>query len=505
MNPLATIRRLFRRPAAHHAPRAAAPYRAGEVTRLNRTWQPESWAGDNAIAQNWDLLTSRVRDLARNDPSIIALRNALTDHVIADGLRSLAAVTAGDDLHEVFNRQADELFEEWEQEADVDGRLSWPDLQRQVFEEMLDTGDGLLLRCARAEPDRQVPLCYQVLEAEQLDTSKDRPAGAGQNAIRRGVEVDRFRRPVAYYLFDTHPADTYAASYESRRIPAARVIHLKSRGRPSETRGVSLHRAITQPARDLDTYLGSELTAGIIGSLLTLIHKTANPGNGLGLYPDAETASDTTMADGSQRVRLGRGIVAQIGTDDEVEVAESKRPNRDAKEFIQLIQMLIGMGGGVSRYRLTRDYSGTTYVAGRAARLDDQAHFRPLQGYLARQIVLPVRRAWTIQAAAYGLFAAVTPRRFARELRRWVRLEILPPGVEQLDPAKETDADLAALAAGTTTYQDVWARKGRNWRRAFRQRAREKDYAEELGLVLSYDRPSMPASPAASTNNGEDQ
>ena len=37
-----------------------------------------------------------------------------------------------------FNSESDDLFEHWaENEADVFGRLAWPDMQRQIFSEML--------------------------------------------------------------------------------------------------------------------------------------------------------------------------------------------------------------------------------------------------------------------------------------------------------------------------------------------------------------------------------
>lgn len=479
------------------------PYKGGEINRLNKTWVPAGFSGDGAIGLDWDLLTRRIRDLQRNDPAIIALRRAIVDHVVGMGIASSATVMIGDaadsEMDEEFNFEADAWFEDWaEQDADIEGRLSWPDMQRQLLGEVLDCGEAILLRCASPDPDRPIPLCYQTLEAEQIDSSKDQPRGKSQNEIRRGIELDRYRRPVAYWLFEAHPDDPHSgySGSQSVRVPADRVLHFIAPGRPSQTRGISLYGSITQSARDLDNYLGAELTAANIGALFTLVHKTGNPGSGFGFVGDG-TDSSGSDANGNPLARLGRGIVAQVHKDDEIEQVEAKRPNRDARVFTDLILLMLSMGGGISKYRLTRDYSGTTYVSARAAHMDDRACFRPLQGYVGRRLVLPVRREWTAQMAAYGQLRSISATQFARQRRRWQRVTLQPPGWEATDPEKETDSDLASIGGGFATLESVNARRGQNWRRVILQREREIAFAKKHHVELNYDRPSTPGKKAA--------
>ena len=470
---------------------AGGAYRGADITRLNKSWQPQHYSGDGAIQQAWDLLTRRIRDLGRNDPAIIALREVLTNNVIRTGIATMAAATVEDDPDDEYNDESDSRWEEYcLDHADWEGKLSFQDIQRQLFKEMLEPGEALLLECADPSPDRPIPLCYQVLEGEQLDETVDRQAGPQQNEIVRGIELDRRRRPVAYWLFDVNPNDPHA-SYQARsvRVPAERILHLVLPGRPSATRGVSLYSAITQSARDLDNYLGTELTAAIIASLFTVVHKTGNPGVGMG-FADGDAEADDY---GNQRVKLGRGIVSQIAREDSVEALTVNRPNAQARTFVDLILMLIGMGGGISKYRLTRDYSATTYVAARAARLDDADAFEPMQAYFGRRVCRRVRRRWTQLMAGYGRFTSLTPAQFAAQPSRWLACELLYPGVAQIDKQKETDADLASLGAHTSTYQRIYARQGLNYRRELRQAKREKDFLALLQLQPNLMRPSTPA------------
>ena len=63
-------------------------------------------------------------------------------------------------------------------------------------------------------------------------------------------------------------------------------------------------------------------------------------------------------------------------------------------------------------------------------------------------------------------------------------------GMEHVDPAKEAKAQEIRLSNHTTTLAHEYARQGRDWAEALRQRARETALIRELGL----DAPP-PASP----------
>jgi lambda family phage portal protein len=479
----------------------ANAYRGGKLDRLTHDWNPGSYSGDGAIAESADLLNRRFRDLGGNDPIFQTLVANLVDMVIATGITTVADVRVGETYDDEFNDESDEIFEEWaNDEIDIEGNLSEAALHRQAFSEMLETGGSIILRCLDESPSRICPLAYQVLEYEQLDGSKERTATASQNAIRRGVEVDGNNRPVAYWLLDAHPDDPYAsvkATSDSVRVPAERVIHLRLPGRPSQTRGVPFYTSVMRTVRDIDNYLGDELTSATIASLFSVVHKT-DPKviarqSGMGFSGDGSGVYEDSL--GNPRVDLAQGIVSQVPHDDEIAVIQSSRPNSNAEPFIRLMLLLCSMAGRMSPYRVTRDYSGTTYVAARAARLDDNSSFRPMQRLFARMVSIPIRREWTrYRAATREGFQALSSSQLAQQPRRWLKTDVLYPGIEQIDPEKETDADIAGLGALTKTYQGICARSVLHWRRHLRQVARERKYIiETLGLEPKLDRPSTPA------------
>lgn len=246
-----------------------------------------------------------------------------------------------------------------------------------------------------------------------------------------------------------------------------------------------------QSSKDLDWYLGNEMTAAALGALLTLVVKRKNgAGTGLGFAGDG-TSGDTD-AHGNSLVKLGRGIVADIGPDDDIKVAESSRPNRDAAPFIKLILLLQSMGVGVSQLRATGDYSQSSYTSARGAHLDDQAFFAVLQNWAALSFIRPVRKEHTIQAAAYGRYRSVSARQFRNHMSDMLRIAVQPPGREQLDPEMETQAAKDRIGAGLSTLREECGLRGRHWRRVAVQRKREIEYYKSIGLEVNLE-PSAPA------------
>ena len=56
-------------------------------------------------------------------------------------------------------------------------------------------------------------------------------------------------------------------------------------------------------------------------------------------------------------------------------------------------------------------------------------------------------------------------------------------GMEHVDPAKEANAQATRLKSNTTTLAIEYARQGRDWEDALRQRAKEVTLMRELGLT----------------------
>jgi len=73
-------------------------------------------------------------------------------------------------------------------------------------------------------------------------------------------------------------------------------------------------------------------------------------------------------------------------------------------------------------------------------------------------------------------------------------------GLEHVDPQKEAAAQATRLASHTTTLAYEYARQGRDWEEALRQRAKELALMRELGLD-----PKVLPSPASEQEDEEEE
>ena len=478
-------------------------YRWARRDRRTQDFMPLNVSGDRAIYESHELMHARVRDQVLNNAQATRIIDALTDLVVGTGVQtfsspfnpalSLDEITI-DSLDEGlrFALESDDVFEEWssdEKQFDAERKQSWHDIQRLAFRENCQVGSVLLLRCMRQS--REIPLCYQVIERDQLDCTKDRPASRGRNRIVNGVELDSNNQEVAFHIYDAHPYDDFtpfaSLSGKSSRVSANRVIHLFLFKRPSQSLGATWLHAIGQSSFDRDKFIGNEIATAAKVALLAMIFKRKNPYQGtLGLETSDTTADD---AYGNTEVRLGTSpVAAEVGLDESVEMIESNRPTATADRFIDLLDHDIAGGTGISYYTLTGKFDKTNYTGFRGALLSEDDHIRPLQQWFARKVVLPVRREFNQMAAASGLLSTVRPSQFEADRRRYQRFDAIGPGRQFLDPEKETEASLGKLRGGLTTLKIECARQGLHWVKVLRQQAVEARYAEALGIVLDFSK-----------------
>lgn len=487
--------------AAHEA------YRWARVDRRTENFQPQSRSGDAAILESHGMMNRRVRSEVLNNCQIKRIVQSLTDLVVGRGVQTfswpflpwetLQIIEELDALKSGvlnprlrFALEADELFDEWwndPKQVDAEGKRSGAEIQRDLFRECVQVGNGLLVRVTTDRPGQLVPLAWQIIERDQLDTSHDGRLQDG-NRIVNGIEVDPSNRIVAYHVLDVHPHDVYAAygSNGSVRVPEERVIDLVLWNRPSSSIGATWLDAVGQKDFDRDSFLDAEIKTAAKGALLALIHKTENAhvAGTLGLADD-----DTDNEDeyGNEEVKLGATPIAcRVGPNEDVKMIESVRPTASANNFFALLDRDIAAGAGISYYQLTGDYANTSFSSTRAAKLDEDLHVLPLQQWFATRVATPMRREFQSRAAAAGLFDSVRPSEFRANVRRYQRLEAIGPGRDLLDPYRETEAAISRLRAGLTTLKHECARRGLHWIKVLMQQGLEGAIADLFGATIDW-------------------
>lgn len=484
-NPAKAARRSHARHVYQQGKQLRRGYEGAKNDRTNSNWQTQNRSPDMELMSDANTIRARARDLVRNNAYARGILNALIRNVVGCGIVPQARVMddAGEPI-ETINDQVDTLFDRWARVADATGRLTFWEIQRLAYREVFEAGE-CLIHFTQIEDDRSRPvsLALELIDADRLADdylSLRRASANAGNEIRRGVEVDPLGRPVAYWLYPGHPSDIGSTFVTPIRRPASEFIHLYRCERIGQTRGISGFAPLIAWLKNLGYYVDNELQASAVASCFTAAVTTmGGPADG-GLLASDETSSTDTDANAFEY--LQPGMVARLLPGEKIETVDPTRPNSSAEAWINLMLRSMAVGAGLSYERMAKDYSKTNYSSARASDLEDRREFRADQEWLEYHLVGPVWQRFIEMAVLEGRLS-IPAEQLVADYDRFTAHAYQAPGWEWVDPVKEAQSSQLALQSNLTTLADELGQRGRDLMDTLRQRKREKDLLEDMGLA----------------------
>jgi capsid protein len=81
--------------------------------------------------------------------------------------------------------------------------------------------------------------------------------------------------------------------------------------------------------------------------------------------------------------------------------------------------------------------------------------------------------------------------------RPYYRAEYIPPGMEPVDPLRESKANRDDVAAGLRSPQEIVGKRGRELEHVYDEIAEAQELAEERGLILDTGNTALASAPSA--------
>ena len=199
------------------------------------SWQPQNWSADALARSDLDRLRARARSLARDNDYMRKFLNMVESNVIGrDGfaLQMRVLLDNAEKPDALANKAIEAAFSRWARRGvcDVTGQMSFTDLQRLLIRSVARDGEVLIRHISGFDNDYGYAL--QVLDIDRLDTGYNVPQQNGRNAVRMGVELNSYSRPVAYWLRTAHPGESYGQTNTGNlreRVPAEQISHIPAR------------------------------------------------------------------------------------------------------------------------------------------------------------------------------------------------------------------------------------------------------------------------------------
>ena len=474
-------------------------FSAANSGRLFAGWVTAPMSLDQELRSGLRAVRTRARDLSVNNAHARRFLAMARINVIGpDGIRLQPNVRrpgSATERDEAANRVVDEAWREWGRRGTctVCGTMSWLEVERLLLEAAARDGE-FMLRKVIGFPNR-FGFAVQPIDIDHLDeTYNDDLANGGQ--IRMGVELDRWKRPVAYHLLRQHPGESATVSRigrERERIPASEIVHGFVRERAGQTRGVPWMIAAMGRLKMLDGYEEAALVAARVGA--------AKGGFYVEEDPDAyEGEASESDADGNLLQEAEAGHFERLPPGVKFETYDPTYPHGEFGHFIKAALRGVSAALNVSYNSLSWDLEGVNFSSMRAGTLEERDSWRVLQRWTYEGIHDQIWPDWLRTGMLAGGIALPFTR-FEDAARPVWR----PRGWSWVDPLKDQQAVDVALKNKLRTRRDVVAETGRDIEDVFRGLAEEEKLAAQYGISLAQDSPAPAPAPApADAGDGQD-
>lgn len=424
--------------------------------------QTSQWTTTGGSADDetlWDLPTLRERsaDLCRNAPLALGAINTKVTCVVGTGLKLQSRVdylTLGisQEDAEAFQIQAEREFDLWADSVECDATRTqdFYGQQELAFRSTLERGDVFCLLPYIERPGSPYGLKLNLIEADQV-TNKDNARDT--EALAGGVQLDEHGAPVAYHFLKSHPGGLTRKAKEwtvvqafGERTGRRNVIHLFSRRRPGQHRGVPDLAPVIETLKQLDRYTEAEIMAAVMSGMFTVFVKTEG-GQGLSpMSPTSETGGSTSDTD----FKMASGAILGLAPTESVEFANPSRPNTAFDPFVMSVLRQVGVALELPFEVLIKHFTAS-YSASRAALLEAWRFFKGRRAWLARNFCQPIYEAVIDEAVARGRLIA--PGYFEDELIRkaWLGSVWAGDAPGHIQPLQEANAMQVRIQAGVTT------------------------------------------------------
>ena len=348
--------------------------------------------------------------------------------------------------------------------------VSLPEKLRLMRIARCQDGESFAMFQTNPKNRNEVKLDLVVIEADRI---ADYSGGVIDPYNIDGVLLDKFGNPTAYKVVLENGWTSVVPTYaEAATIPAQRMIHIYRMDRPGLHRGVPELTAALPLFRMLRQYNLAVLSAAQAAADFAAVLYTDTMADDLGSAYDDSGVAVSPM----DRINLQRNTMMTLPAGWKMDQLDPKHPSDNHSDFIkgvlgEIARCVCGTYGIVSG-----DFSGYNYASGR---LDSQVYHK----------AITVDRSLWEHVALDRIF-----HEWLREYRLIhpeVNIEEYPDfewfwdGFPHVDPMKEANAEQVRLGDKTTTYAEVFAKQGKDWRSEFRQMAKEQAEAKRLGLVLN--------------------
>lgn len=401
------------------------------------------------IQLNLSTLRQRSRDLYAGVPLATGALKTMRTNVVGHGLKLKSQIDyeflgMPEEAAQKLERQIEREFKLWAEstECDLERLDTFRELQQLAFLNWMMSGDVIVLLPTTKRVNSPYDLRIRLIEADRVCN----PEGNTNNNIIGGVETNEYGEVVAYHIANGHPLSRMEIEKTGwQRVEAfgketgrRNVIHIMSRERIGQRRGIPLLAPVIESLKQLGRYTDAELVAAVVSGLFTVfIEKNANSEEaGFGEVVPREEQVD---ANDENSLELAPGAIIDLNEGEKAHDMNPGRPNANFDGFVTSICRQIGAALEIPYEILVKHFT-SSYSASRGALLEFWKVVSMNRSWLANDFCQVIFEEWMAEAVAKGRIKA--PGFFADPMIRkaYCGAEWNGPAQGLLNPVQEVRA-----------------------------------------------------------------
>lgn len=336
-------------------------YAAAKTSRYRRPRSQLGGAGDAHLDQYaHDRIREFGRDMDRNDMLIGQMFDRYCDSVVANGY-TLEPDTGDPAVDKAIK---DEHFGPWADDpnqCDITGEMSFADMQ--WFSKRAEAVDGDIFALGTREGS------LQLWEGDRCQSPYS--VVNRRDDLIIGVQLDAVGKPIEYWFNKEWRRDRHAnVMGDVVRIPACnadglrQVFHVLSRQRISQTRGLSVLKAVFDTCgmfEDINfAMIVKQQIAALFGVFLKTTQQQSSAAN-VALGPRSTFVGGQNNADTMTEEELRPGMVTRLPYGVEPHEFASKIPGEEFMAHMKFLVRIIGIQLGMPLFMTLMDSSETVF------------------------------------------------------------------------------------------------------------------------------------------------
>ena len=513
---------------------------AALYSRELSSWQVGNGSADRDVFPAKNITDARAKDAARNDAYIDNGIEKYKDAVV--GAKFILNASPNIDYLKRLDKRFDETWlEEFQTEVEAKYELAaesesrWFDAQRTKratdiirlgLASILIQGEMLASSEWIRRSRRPFKTAFLMIDPTRLD---DPGVYSGRNTvnknIRRGVRVNQYGEHVGYYIANEHPHDYYPAmsfngqnyQYVPKETPWGRmnILHAFEEKRISQTRGISKMVSAMKEMRMTKSFREIMLQNAIVNATYAAAIESELPteqvfemlggsdidpkqfAQGIAGYTGGFLSSLAAYLKDSNGTMLNGVKIPHLFPGTKLNLLPAGQGGPLGTEFEKSLVRYMAANFNMSYEEFSGDMSGVNYSTLKGAVNETAKHMKTVKRTYAERIANFMYCNWLEEQIVNNLIDAM-PRNapaYWEDMNReaYSQAEWFGSGRGQIEELKESQAAGLRLKSKISTFEDEMAHLGKDWRRAIRQQAREKEFAKRYGIDLEFQDNSLNA------------